>query len=572
MSAADLPIGTRLRGRDGVRFVQPYRQIGRLNEVERAKLARHPYEAVQAVVDRYAVEGPEAIAQVPGELERLKWAGIYPQRQGGDAFMVRVKVPGGRLSAEQAVELGLLAEAFAQGPEDHPVFGNAYADLTTRQDVQLHWVRIEDVPRLWRRLDAVGLTTIQACGDSARNVLCCPLAGADPGEVVDALPVAVAISDFFTGNRTYANLPRKFKMSVTGCREDCVRAEINDIGLWPARALDGRVGFNLLVGGGLSDGERMASDVDVFVAPEDAVEVCRAIAQLYGELGNREHRGLARMRYLVEELGPEGFRAALAERARCPLPLAGEPLTERFCGDHVGIRPDRRPGRVIVGLCVPVGRLTGRELAEAGRLAATYADGTLRLGADQNLVLAGVPEDRLEDLLTEPLLARCSPFPGPFTRGVVACTGTEFCRFAVVETKTRALEVARWLDERLGAEVTDGNGGAPIRLHLSGCSASCAQPQIADVGLRGTAAHEGDRPVEGVDVGLGGTLGPAAGFVDWVVGALPAARLPEALERLVRAYLGGRGPAEPLWAWVRRQDPADLRELLVAREVQEVRS
>ncbi|MCK4178080.1 nitrite/sulfite reductase [Aciditerrimonas ferrireducens] len=572
MSTADLPIGTRLRGRDELRFVRPYRRLGRLNEVERAKLARHPYEAIAAVVERYAAEGPEAIAGVPGEVERLKWAGIYPQRQGGNAFMVRVKVPGGRLRAEQAVELGLLAEAFAQGPEDHPVFGNAYADLTTRQDVQLHWVRIEDVPRLWRRLDAVGLTTVQACGDSARNVLCCPLAGADPEEVVDALPVAVAISDFFTGNRAYANLPRKFKMSVTGCREDCVRAEINDIALWPARSVAGELGFNLLVGGGLSDGERMAQDVDVFVAPGDAVEVCRAIAQLYGELGNREHRGLARMRYLVEELGPEGFRAELAARTSLRLAPAGEALTRRFRGDHVGIHPDRRPGRLLVGLCVPVGRLRGRELAEAGRLAAAYGDGTVRLGADQNLVLAGVPEERLEDLLAEPLLARCTPFPGPFSRGVVACTGTEFCRFAVVETKARALDLAQWLDEQCGPAVAElAEEVGPIRVHLSGCSASCAQPQIADVGLRGTAAHLGDQLVEGVDVGLGGTLGPRAGFVDWVDGGLPAQDLPEALARLVRLFLAERRPGEALWAWARRQPPARLRETLRAPDREEVR-
>jgi ferredoxin-nitrite reductase len=571
MSHSDLPIGVTLRGRDEIRFLQPYRHIGKLNEVELAKLARHPYEAVQAVLDRYAQEGPQAIEEVPGEAERLKWAGIYPQRQGGNAFMMRVKVPGGRLSAEQAVELGVLAEAFAQGPQEHPVFGGAYLDLTTRQDIQLHWVRIEDVPRIWRRLDAVGLTTIQACGDSARNVVCCPIAGADPGEVVDALPIAVAISNFFTGNRTYANLPRKFKMCVTGCREDCVRAEINDIALWPARAADDTMGFNLLVGGGLSDGERMASDVDVFVAPEDAVEICRAIAQLYGELGNRENRGLARMRYLVEELGPEGFREELAARAACPLPPRGEGLTTCFRSDHVGISPDRRSGRVIVGLCVPVGRLKGRELSEAGRLAATYGDGLVRLGADQNLMLAGILEELLEDLLAEPLLSRCTPFPGPFTRGAVACTGTEFCRFAVVETKLRALELSQWLDQRLGAELAAVEQEAlPIRVHLSGCSASCAQPQTADVGLRGAAAHKEDQLTEGVDVGLGGTLGPEAGFADWVLGGLAAEDLPVALERLVRAYLKGRKPKEPLWAWARRQEPASLQELLSVGSVREV--
>ena len=255
----------------------------------------------------------------------------------------RSRCPGGRLTADQAREIGIVADAFGEGPDDSAVFGNRYADITTRQDIQIHWIRIGDVPRIWERFADVGLTTVQACGDSARNVLCCPVSGVDADEVFDALPVALAISDFFTGNREYANLPRKFKISVTGCREDCAQAEINDIGLWPARADDGTLGFNVLVGGGLSDGERMASDIDVFVAPDQAVEITRAIAQLFGELGNRENRGLARMRYLVQELGPEGFRAELA--ARSPLRLSTRPARSsppRYRGDHVGVHPQQR--------------------------------------------------------------------------------------------------------------------------------------------------------------------------------------------------------------------------------------
>jgi len=557
----DPPLGTELRGRDRrLAFVRPYRTIGELNAVERAKLARHPYEAVTAVLDRYAAEGPAAIDAVPGEMERLKWAGIYPQRQGGDAFMLRVKVPGGRLTAEQARTIGVVADAFGQGPDDHPLFGNGYADLTTRQDVQVHWVRIGDVPRIWERFDRVGLTTVQACGDSARNVLCCPVSGVDADEVFDALPVAVAISDFFTGNGEYANLPRKFKMSVTGCREDCAQAEINDIGLWPARASDGTLGFNLLVGGGLSDGERMASDVDVFVPPDQAVEVCRAIAQVFGELGNRENRGLARMRYLVQELGPEGFRAELAARAQVALAPAGEALTTRFRGDHVGVHPDRRPGRVAVGCCVPVGRLRGLDLVEAARLADTYGDGLVRLGTDQNFVLAGVAEDRLDDLLAEDLVQRFTPFPGPFTRGVVACTGSEFCRFAVVETKERAVRLAGWLDGQLGGEASEDH--EVVRVHLSGCSASCAQPQIADIGLRGAVASVGDRLVEGCDVGVGGALGPAAAFVDWVESARPVDELAQSLARVVRRYRHERRPGEPLHRWARRVPAAEVRATL----------
>ena len=580
------PYGVDLRGRErSMRFVRPYRHRGELNPVEQLKLDRHPLQVAQAVIDRYSVEGIAALNAEPGELERLKWVGIYPQRQGGDALMMRIKVPGGVLTSAQAREIGIAADAFAEGPADSPVFGNRYADLTTRQDVQLHWIRIEDVPRIWGRFADVGLTTVQACGDSARNVCSCPVSGVDRDEVVDALGVARAISAFFTGNREYANLPRKFKIAVTGCLEDCARVEIDDIGLWPARLADGSVGLNLLVGGGLSDGERIAEDVDVFVRPDQAVELTRAVAQLFGELGNREHRGFARMRYLVQELGPEGFRSALAERAGFALTPAGEELTRRFRGDHVGVHPQKQEGLSYVGCSVPVGRLHGIDLVEAARLAETYGDGTVRIGTDQNFVLTGIPDGRLDQLLAEPLLQTYSPFPGPFERGVVACTGSEFCRFAVVETKERAVRWARALDSRLGREGNEagsdepggrdggpnaGRGGGPnagrddgvIRMHFSGCSASCAQPQVADIGFRGDLAHVGEHIEEAVDIGLGGSLGPDAAFIDWVAGAMPVGKVPDALVRVVERYRTDRRPDEPFHRWARRTPRAELRRTL----------
>src|SRR6266508_1783561 len=473
------------------------REQQNLNQVERWKLERHPLDVRQAIIDRYAGEGPEAIAAVPGEQERLKWVGLYPQRQGGDAFMLRIKIPA--------------------------------------------------VPEIWRRLEEVGITTVQACGDSARNVLCCPVSGLDAGEVVEAYPVARAISGFFTGNREYANLPRKFKMSVTGCLEDCAQAEINDVGLWPARLDDGAVGFNVLVGGGLSDGPRMGSDVDVFVLPEQAVELTRAVAQVFGELGDRENRWTCRLRYLVQELGPERFREELQRRTQVPLTPAGEPLTRRYRGDHVGVHPQKQDGLSYVGLSVTVGRMQGENLVEAARLARAYGSGELRLATDQNLILAGVPSSKLDDLLAEPLLAEHSPSPGPFERGVVACTGSEFCRFAIVETKVRATQWARWLDRQVAVD-GDGSrhGDEIIRMHLSGCSASCAQPQIADIGLRGEVAHTDDAVVEAVDVGLGGSLGGEAAFIDWVEGAKPAEAGGGALEV---GQGGARGRATAFIGW-----------------------
>ena len=547
----------------GLKFVRPYRNIGELNSVEQLKLARHPFEVAQAVIDTYSKQGPGSIAKVPGEQERLKWVGMYPQRQGGDAFMLRIKVPGGVLTAPQVREIGVAAEAFAEGPDDSPVFGNRYADLTTRQDVQLHWIRIADVPRIWQRFWEVGLTTVQACGDSARNVCSCPVSGIDAKEVVDAYPVAHAISAFFTGNREYANLPRKWKIAVTGCTEDCARVEINDVGLWPAEHADGTVGFNVLIGGGLSDGERMASDIDVFIRPDQAVELCRGVAQVFGELGNRENRGLARMRYLAQELGPEGFRAALDERTNFALEPSGQELTTAFRGDHVGVHSQKQPGLFYVGCSVPVGRMHGIDLVELARLAETYGDGGVRIGTDQNFIVSGVPEERLDDLLAEPLVQRYSPFPGPFERGVVACTGSEFCRFAVVETKERAVKWARALDAELvaGGEDSTADAGV-IRMHFSGCSASCAQPQIADIGFRGDIAHVDEHIEEAVDIGLGGSLGPDAAFIDWVVGAMPVDEVPDALVRVVARYREERRPDEPFYLWARRSASDDLRSTL----------
>ncbi len=531
-----------------------------LNKVEKIKLERHPLEVREAVINTYSKRGIEAVAQVPGEVERLKWVGIYPQNQGGNAFMLRIKVPGGVLAPEQAQVIGQIAVEFANGSIPNPHFGNNFLDITTRQDIQMHWIRMENVPEIWRRLEDVGMTTVQACGDSARNVLCCPVSGIDRNEALDGYPIAQAISNYFTGNREYANLPRKFKMSVTGCLEDCAQAEINDIGMLPARLEDGTVGFNVRVGGGLSDGPRMASDIDVFVRPEEAVEITRGIAQVYGELGDRENRWTCRMRYLVQELGPEGYREELEKRTAFALTPAGEDLTKHYRGDHIGVHPQKEDGLYYVGLNVTVGRMSGEDFIEAGRLAREYG-GEIRLATDQNFIITSVSAERLDELLVEPLLERYSPNPKPFERGMVACTGNEFCRFAIVETKIRAVEWAREMDRRVG----DSIGQETIRMHFSGCSASCAQPQIGDIGFRGETAKTEDAIVEGVDIGLGGSLGRDAAFIDWVEGAKPADKVPDALVAVMEKFKDERRNGERFHEWARRKPNKELRETLRSR-------
>ncbi len=545
--------------------VQFLRENQKLNRVEKIKLERHPLEVREAIIERYSKD-LSLMDEVPGEVERLKWVGLYPQKQGGDAFMIRIKVPGGVLNPEQARTIGQIAVDFANGPIPNPHFGNNFLDITTRQDIQMHWIKMGDVPEIWRRLEEVGMTTVQACGDSARNVLCCPVSGLGRDEVMDAYPVAQAISNYFTGNREYANLPRKFKMSVTGCLEDCAQAEINDIGMLPARLEDGTVGFNVRVGGGLSDGPRMASDIDVFVRPEEAVEVTRGIAQVFGELGDRENRWTCRMRYLVQELGPESFREELGKRTAFDLTPAGEDLTKHYRGDHVGVHAQKvgegfKPSPTFyAGLNVTVGRMSGEDFVEAARLAGEYG-GEVRLATDQNLIVTGIPEERLDEFLAEPLLERYSPNPKAFERGVVACTGNEFCRFAIVETKIRAVEWAREMDRRVGDV-----GQEALRMHFSGCSASCAQPQIGDIGFRGETAKTKDAIVEGVDIGLGGSLGHDAAFIDWVEGSKPAGEVPDALAAVFEKFKDERRSGERFHEWARRRPNEELRAALRSAE------
>ena len=551
-----------------------------MNTTERHKQDKHPLDVIDDVQE-YAADGldfDEIEARADdGEWERLKWAGMYAQKQRG-YFMIRTKVPGGYLTPEQAEVIGQCATEYAVAPEEYggaeqnELWGDAYLDITTRQDVQTHWIRIEDVPELWARYDEVGLTTIQGCGDSARNVLGCPAAGLDDHECFDAQPVVEAVSDFFTNNREYANLPRKFKLTITGCALDCAQSQINDVGLVPAKKkLDGapHYGFHARVGGGLSDGPRMGSELDVFVRPEDAVEFVRAVAQTFKELGDRHNRGLCRIRYLVEQLGPETFEEAVRDRCSVSLPSAGEGLTVGYRGDHVGVHDQREAGLQYVGFNVVTGRMGGEEFAAAARAARKYGteDASVRLATDQNFLITHVPEENVDDLLAESFAREYSPDPGPFSRGAVGCTGNEFCKYAIIETKKRTKRWARELDERI--DVPDDV--EVIRMHMSGCSASCAQPQIADIGFRGETVKiadtdsqnaEGDAIVEGMDLGLGGSLGTDNEFLDWVETAVPHDAVIPALEQLFEVYAERKDADEPFYAWCRRVDNDRLREIM----------
>ncbi len=550
-----------------------------MNTVEQWKQEKHPLDVVEDVKE-YA-EGGLSFDEIEeragdGEWERLKWAGLYSHGVQRGYFMMRTKVPGGKLTPEQAEVIGEVAAEYATAPEEHggedqnDVWGDAYLDITTRQDIQMHWIRVEDVPDIWAKYDQVGLTTIQGCGDSARNVLGCPAAGLSEHECFNAQPVIEAVSDFFTENREYANLPRKYKMTITGCVADCAQSQINDVGLTPAkREIAGNLqyGFHARVGGGLSDGPRMATDLDVFIPPEDTVEFCRAVAQVFKELGDRNNRGVCRMRYLVEQMGTENFEQAVRTRCEVDLPTRGVDLTQGYRGDHVGVHEQKEDGLRYAGFNVIAGRMGGEEFAEAARAAKRHGtdDASVRLATDQNFLVSHVPAENVKDLLEEPFARKYQPDPGAFSRGAVGCTGSEFCNYGIIETKKRVRRWAKTLDRVVDTpEDLD-----VVRMHMSGCSASCAQPQIADIGFRGETVQvdddtdgEYDGLVEGMDFGLGGSLGADNEFLNWVETAVPADAVVPALEELFAAYTEERAEGERLYQWCREVDNARLRSIM----------
>jgi ferredoxin-nitrite reductase len=553
-----------------------------MNTVERWKQEKHPLDVIEDVKE-YA-EGGLSFDEIEdragdGEWERLKWAGLYSHGVQRGYFMLRTKVPGGKLSPAQAEVIGEVAAEYATAPEayggeeQNDVWGDAFLDITTRQDIQMHWIEVEDVPEIWAKYDEVGLTTIQGCGDSARNVLGCPAAGLSNHECFNAQPVIEAVSDFFTENREYANLPRKYKMTITGCREDCAQSQINDVGLTPAKTeIEGEeyYGFHARVGGGLSDGPRMATDMDVFVPPEDAVEFCRAVAQVFKELGDRNNRGVCRMRYLVQQMGTENFEEAVRNRCEVDLPERGEDLTQGYRGDHVGVHNQKQGNLQYAGFNVIAGRMGGKEFAEAARAAKKYGteDATVRLATDQNFLISHVPAEEMEDLLEEPFARKYRPDPGPFSRGAVGCTGSEFCNYGIIETKKRVRRWAKTLDKRIDTP----EDLEVVRMHMSGCSASCAQPQIADIGFRGetvqiddpenTTNEAGDNIVEGMDFGLGGSLGTDNEFLDWVETAVPAGAVVPALEELFATYTEERAEGERFYQWCREVGNDRLRSIM----------
>jgi ferredoxin-nitrite reductase len=514
-----------------------------MSKIEKIKAAKDGLDVLPDIM-RAAREGYETLSE--DDLALLKWYGLYQHNTHDGHFMLRTKVVQGVLSAAQAETMASIAADFGRG----------VIDCTTRQCFQIHWIRLEQIPEIFSRLGRVGLTTTGACGDVTRNLVGCTLAGLAHDELVDGYATARAVHEFFLGNRLYSNLPRKYKISVTGCAEDCARGLINDIALSAAVAPDGTRGFNLRVGGGLSSHPRFARWLDVFIVPEEAPEVLAGVTAIFRDSEeNRKARGKARIKFLVDRVGPEELRAELERRVGREL-RRGVPKAPGLSGeDHVGVHAQRDGVHHTVGLCVPVGRLRASQLAELVRLARAYGsrpEDALRLTHQQNVLLPWVADERLDELLEEPLLRELSPEPPLFTRGLQTCTGKEFCGLAKVFTKERATEIARFLD----AHVRPNGHGEDLRVHFAGCSSSCAQHQIADVGIEGVLKKVDGEFVEAMDIRIGGHLGPEPQFGEVVVKKVPHWDLNETLLRIFGLYEQHHSPGESFRAFAGRTESA----------------
>jgi ferredoxin-nitrite reductase len=502
------------------------------NQFERLKSEKDGL-AVKAELEAFARMGWENIPEDDRD-HRLKWLGIFFRKRTPGQFMLRLRLPNGILTSGQMRMLGAII---------YPYGEQGVADITTRQNLQLRGIPIEEMPQILGYLKEVGLTSIQSGMDNVRNITGSPLAGIDPDELIDVRGLTRKVQDMITnngeGNPSFSNLPRKFNIAICGCRDNSVHAEINDLAFVPAFK-NGRLGFNVLVGGFFS-ARRCAEAIglDVWVDPRDVVPLCEAVLLVYRDHGLRANRQKARLMWLIDEWGLEKFRAAVERQTGHPLLRAAEKDEVVWHKrDLLGVHAQKQPGLNFVGLHVPVGRLNALEMMELARLAEVYGSGELRLTVEQNVLIPNVPDSRVASLLKEPLLKKFSPNPGPLQRGLVSCTGNQFCNFALIETKNRAVALMEELEAELEIPQT-------VRIHWTGCPNSCGQPQVADIGLMGTTARKDGRVVEAVDIYMGGEVGKDAKLGECVRKGIPCEDLKPVLVELLREHFGARPRQHP---------------------------
>lgn len=537
-----------------------------LNPNEEFKAVAGGLGVRQRVLDTYAREGFDSIPA--DDLHgRLRWWGLYTQRRqdidgsrtgtlGPDElsdryFMMRVRLDGGAVTTGQLRTLAGISTDFARGT----------ADISDRQNLQYHWIRIEDVPQIWARLEASGMQTTEACGDTPRVILGSPVAGIAADEIIDPGPAIAGIVERFVGDPELANLPRKFKSAITGHPSLDVVHQINDISLVGVVHPELGPGYDLWVGGGLSVAPRLAERLGAFVRPDQAVEVWYGVVRLFRDYGYRRLRNKARLKFLLADWGAQRFREVLEhEYLGYALADGPAPVPSGGPGDHVGVHA-QKDGRVWVGLAPTVGRVSGQVLAALADAAEAAGSGRVRFTPQQKLLVLDVDPGRTDDLLAavEPLGLTANP--SPFRRSTMACTGIEFCKLAFVETKATAAHTIDELERRLdGVDV-----GAPISLHVNGCPNSCARIQVADIGLKGQLIKGLDGSEEfAYQVHLGGGLASVdrdeAGLGRTVRGLkVSATDLPDYVERVTRAFVAAREPGESFAQWAHRADEETLR-------------
>jgi sulfite reductase (ferredoxin) len=527
---------------------------------ERLKREKNPWEAFEEI-RAFARDGRASVLPEWAEFY-FKWWGIYTQGDGAgvtggtggmgkatEYFMMRIGIPNGIASSAQLRSIGLLARDHARN----------LADITTRQAIQLHWLTVDSLPAAVEALDAVGLSPRGACGDVVRNVTGCPLAGLDGQELIDASSLARAVAREVNGNSEFYNLPRKFKITVTGCPVWCSYPEINDIAITAVRRGD-EIGYSVRVGGGLSADPHLAVKLDAFVLEDQAVAVVRGIVEIFREQqGLRESRDRARLKHLFLREGwtAERFLDVLKTKLSFDLaPGVDEVIPDDVFRDHVGVRAQKQPGLYSVGATVLNGRMSGEQLLALADLAEKYAGAEVRTTVMQNFVLPSVPQANLEVVLKELSTLGLTVEATNFWRGTVACTGTEFCKLAITETKG----FARWLVEEMEGRMPGFD--QQLSLHVTGCPNSCGQHWIADVGLEGKKIKHEGKLADAWSFALGGALGVHAGVARLVNYRCLSEEVPEALERLFGSYLTTRDGEQNLRAWFAGKSNDELRSIL----------
>lgn len=515
-----------------------------MNENERIKKEKDGLDVFEDILG-YAKTGFASIN--PDDFTRMRWYGLYQQKPNEGHFMLRIKVPGGELNADQLTTVADITRLYARN----------ITDITTRQNFQFHWLTIEDLPDIFERLGRVGISTAGACGDIFRNVTGCPVAGIDPSEVFDARPWIDEINRFFLTNKEYSDLPRKFKTSIAGCPQHCSQPEINDIGATAVRRQrlsgDFELGFQVRVGGGLSARPHFAKPLNMFVPQGRLLSIFAAVTGIFRDNGNRENRKKARLKFLVDEWGIERFEEELRERLDWT-PDAAEEWAQprRSFRDHVGVHAQKQEGLYWVGASVLSGRLNADQVAESARIARQYGQGSIRTTNQQNILFPDIRQADVDTVQRALVDAGFAVEASPFRRAAVACTGNEFCNLALTETKRLIVEIVEHLEQTVAID-------EPIRINLNGCPNSCGQHHIGDIGLQGCLVKQGKGvTVDGYDVSLGGRLGADSKFVRAIWRKVPATDVKFALENLLNGYVEARDEEDDFSDFVDRHSDDEL--------------